>query len=395
MVKNKKLPKDPSAPKMPKRPFIYFSMEVSKDVREELSKDPTFMGNEVNFQQQGKIAKACGEKWKALSEIEKEKYQKMYKEDIKRYQEEMRSYTPSPEYLEKVERARLKNSVASNHDKDFAKVPYMVRAYFEYLTSTWSRIAASNPRLNPREVQEEVWRRWSRGESRSGGAHCKEWDENRNLQKNPRKRIRKRSFSSESTALNPPRQAFQCYLEQMTVELRKCLPDMSYSEAVKHASAKWKDMSSIEKEPFFVKESAEKKNNEDHIKHVKIEGEGEEPNLKENSVVCTPSVPNNEKISEDVESQKIENVKSISVELDVESSASFVDEDFQIHSQEECRNDAVAVQKDKDGERSKIKIENARVDMIPSSSSSSSDDSSDDSYDESSDDDSDTSNNDL
>jgi len=376
MVKIKKLPKDPRAPKMPKSPFIYFSMEVSKDVRDELSRDPSLMGKEVNFQQQSKINKACGKKWKALSESEKEKYQIMYKEDIKRYEKEMRSYTPSPEHVEKVERAKFLNSrsVVNNLDTDIAKVPHMVRAYFDYLTNTWSRVSVANPRLNPRQVQDEVWMRWSRGESSSGGACCNDWDENRNLQKTTRKRIRKESTSLKSNALKSPRQAFQCFLEQMNVELRKLVPNMPYSEIVEHASAKWKNMSLVQKEPFFVLEKEEKENYEVHSKQSKLEGE-KEPNLKDESVVDVA-----------VDVQKTENAKSKSflmknVEQDVGSSTSLVDDDSQIHSQEECS--FVAVQKDK--------AENThRVNMLPSSSSSSNDDSSDDS-----DDDSDTTNNDT
>jgi len=388
MVKIKKLPKDPRAPKMPKSPFIYFSMEVSKDVRDELSRDPSLMGKEVNFQQQSKINKACGKKWKALSESEKEKYQIMYKEDIKRYEKEMRSYTPSPEHVEKVERAKFLNSrsVVNNLDTDIAKVPHMVRAYFDYLTNTWSRVSVANPRLNPRQVQDEVWMRWSRGESSSGGACCNDWDENRNLQKTTRKRIRKESTSLKSNALKSPRQAFQCFLEQMNVELRKLVPNMPYSEIVEHASAKWKNMSLVQKEPFFVLEKEEKGNYEDHSKQSKLECE-KEPSLKEESVVLSRAVRNNENKSGDVadDVQKNENAKSKSflmknVEQDVGSSTSLVDDDSQIHSQEECS--FVAVQKDE--------AENTQgVNMLPSSSSSSSDDSSDDS-----DADSDTTNND-
>lgn len=323
MVKNT-LPKDPRAPKMPKSPFIYFSMEVSKDVREELSRDPSLGGKEVSFQQQGKIAKACGKKWNALSESEKEKYQIMYKKDIKRYQEEMKSYTPSQEYLEKVERAKFLNSsrsVVNNLNTDIAKVPHMVKAYFEYLTNTWSGVAVSNPRLNPQQVQEEVWMRWSRGESRSGGARCKDWDENRNLEKNTRKRIRKQPTSSENAALRSSSHAFQFFLDQMKVELRKIEPNMSYSEVVELSSAKWKDMSLVQKEPFFVQEKNEKENYEDHSKKVKLEGD-EKPSGIEESVGLSSAVLKNEKKREDVAVQKDKSGKNHGVGVDMLTSSS-------------------------------------------------------------------------
>jgi len=383
MGNNKKLPKDPNAPKMPKRPFIYFSMEVGKDVREELSKDPSFMGNEVNFQQQGKIAKACGIKWNALSESEKEKYNMMYREDIKRYQEEMKSYTPSQEHVEKVKRAKLRNqeSAAKKTNTDMTKVSHMVKAYFEYLTTTWSRVAASNTRLNPQQVQEEVWKRWSNGES---GGRDTRWDENRNLQENPRKRKREKS-NFHGNMPTQPKQAFQCFLEQMKGELRKHLPDLPYSEVVKHVSAKWKDMSNVEKEPFFVQEKDEKEKSgtsEGHNKNVEKEVEYKDSSIKEDFAGLSPSEQNeNNKedkvITVDAQKTEIKGLLKESDEADEESSTSLIDDDFQIHYEEDDSN--VNVQKDKDEEMSKTEVNNTHgVNPLPPSSSSCSDDSSDD-----------------
>jgi len=383
MGNNKKLPKDPNAPKMPKRPFIYFSMEVGKDVREELSKDPSFLGHEVNFQQQGKIAKACGIRWNALSESEKEKYNMMYKEDTKRYQEEMESYTPSQEYVEKVKRAKLRNreSAVNNPNTDITKVPHMVKAYFEYLTITWPRVAAANTRLNPQQVQEEVWRRWSHGEA---GGRDKRWDENRNLQKNPKKRkMNDNKSTSHGSTATQPKQAFQCFLEQMKGELRKHLPDLPYSEVVKHVSAKWTDMSQVEKEPFFALEKEEKEKSEaseDHMKNCKKEIEDKDSDIKEDFVGLSTAEHNKKNRGDDkdgaVDAQNSERQSFLKegAEADEESSTSLVDDDFQI---EDGSN--VPVQKDGEEETSKNEVERAHgVNLLPPSSSSCSDDSSDD-----------------
>ena len=387
MVKTKKIPKDPNAPKMPNRPFIFFSMEVNKEVKEELSKEPSVLGGEANFQLQGKIAtveiaKACGIKWNALSETEKEKYNVLYKEDTKRYQEEMKSYTPSAEYLEKVEKAKLENSRNTNNNPDLstAKVPHMVRAYFDYLTTTWFRVAASNRRLNPQQVQEEIWRRWSRGESGGGGASCNDWDENRNLKKPPRKRMRPPPASSKSSTPTPPlKPAFQYFLEQMKGELRKHLPDLPDSEVVKHVSAKWKVMTDVEKEPFFVLEKEGKEKHEDQLKKAKLEDESKDVTIKGETAVLSSFDQTNDGIwggGKDVDAQKIENSKRKSFlkendVLDVQTSTHSA-ENVHMHCQEDGSNVNAAVQKGKDDDdESNMKAENT--------SSSSSDSSEDDS----------------
>jgi len=361
MVKIKKLPKDPKAPKLPRSSFIYYCMETGKDVRDELSKDPSLLGSDTEFQLQGKISKACGIRWHALSASEKEKYDNLYKEDIKRYQEELKSYTPSVEYLEKVNKAKLENSrsVANNPDSNIAKIPHVVRAYFDFLTSTWPKIAASNLRLNPQQVQEEVWRRWNGGETGCGDASCNNWDENRNAVIKPRKRKMSTTSSEHSNPQTSPRPAFQCYLEQMKEEVRRQLPDLPYSEMVKHVSAKWKIMTDNQKEPFFVREREEKEKYEGLLKKAESEVDIKDPSEIEDSVALSSADQNNEIIREGVDddncaaAQKTENViiKSFLMTDDAEDGNNFDVTDL----------------KDKDDSMSKA-----------SSSSSSSDDSSGD-----------------
>ena len=378
MVKIKKLPKDPKAPKLPRTPFIYYCMEAGKDVRDELSKDPSLLGSDTKFQLQGKISKACGIRWHALSASEKEKYDNLYKEDIKRYQEELKFYTPSAEYLDKVNKAKLENSrsVANNPDSNIAKIPHVVRAYFDFLTTTWPKIAASNLRLNPQQVQEEVWRRWNRGETGCGDSSSNNWDENRNVVIKPIKRKMSTTSSEHSTSQPSPRPAFQCYLEQMKEEVRKQLPDLPYSEVVKHVSAKWKIMTDKQKEPYFVMEREEKEKNGGLLKRAKSEVEIKDPSVMEDSVASYSAEKNNKIFREDVEddnraaAKKMENEKIENVLMTDDA--------------EEGNNVDVTDQKEKDDRRSQIKVENT------SSSSSSDDSSGDDSDSTSSDSESDS-----
>ena len=106
---------------------------------------------------------------------------------------------------------------------------------------------------------------------------------NRNPKKIPRKRMRPPPTSSKSSN-PPPKPAFQYFLEQMKGELRKHLPDLPDSEAAKHVSAKWKVMTDVEKEPFFVLEREEKKMYEDQIKKAKLEDESKDVAIKGETV---------------------------------------------------------------------------------------------------------------
>jgi len=275
MGKLKKLPKDPNAPKKPIRPYIYFLMEVRKEVSEEMNK------NHDEVVTHYEISKECASRWSTLPAEKKEKFHEKFREDQKRFREAMKSYTPSPDFLEKVRLAKLKNSsgrktfVTSSpeYDSNIVKVPHMIRAYFDYMASTWSSVAASHPRYSPGQVQDEIWRRWSQGGNGNGGVGSSIFDENRNIEKNqPKKRTRKRT-APKNPLPRPPRQAFDCYLETLTEEVRKLRPDLSDSEMHKLVSAKWKDMTDVQKFPFLEVERKEKQRYEVQMKKVQEKGE--------------------------------------------------------------------------------------------------------------------------
>mmetsp|Transcript_2785 Transcript_2785/g.4095 ORF Transcript_2785/g.4095 Transcript_2785/m.4095 type:complete len:94 (-) Transcript_2785:113-394(-) len=75
--------KDPNAPKKNRNAYSFF-FEITRP--EIVKEDP-----DTPFGQIGKIA---GERWRALDDSEKKTYQKMAADDKKRYEREMRSYTP-------------------------------------------------------------------------------------------------------------------------------------------------------------------------------------------------------------------------------------------------------------------------------------------------------------
>jgi len=79
--KSKKAKKDPNAPKRGMSSFMYFSNEMRPKLKEE---DPS-----LSF---GEMGKKLGEMFRGLSPEEKEKYEKMAKDDKARYKRELSDY---------------------------------------------------------------------------------------------------------------------------------------------------------------------------------------------------------------------------------------------------------------------------------------------------------------
>ena len=102
MSSRKKHPRDLNAPKKPTRPFIFFLISVRKSVQEELG---FATGN-------GEVSKECGRRWASMTPGEKEKYNKMFREDNKRYQEASKDYKPSPEIVENARLSKLHKRLA-------------------------------------------------------------------------------------------------------------------------------------------------------------------------------------------------------------------------------------------------------------------------------------------
>jgi len=355
MASSKKIPKDPNAPKRPVRPFIYFSKEMVGVIRDELRTDPEISSNLTSA-----VSKECGRRWHALSEEEKEKYEMMYKKDFARYKEEMLSYTPSEEYKEKVKLAKRKikhdRTVNNLDSKVAARVPHMVRAYFDYLISTWSKIAASNPHLSPEQVQEEVWRRWSKGEN---GDYR---DKNQNLVENKKSRAKKRKRSNSGPTLKQPKQAFQCFLEQVKGEVWKQVPNLPYTDLVHHVSAKWKVMTQEEKDYFSNQESKEREKYQDLTKNPKFENDAGSNHVDRDAPTNSGAL-----------------FLKRCTKLEIDSSKSS-NGDLEIHFPEEKGLHAV-ISKDYD-RNSRTEIADGAKQTSSSSSSSSSEDSSDDDSDD-------------
>ena len=86
--KKKRKKKDPNAPKKGMTAFIFFSNTKRAEVTAELkAANPDMKGV-------AEVGKKLGEMWKAMSDADKEPYNKMAADDKERYNKEMENYTP-------------------------------------------------------------------------------------------------------------------------------------------------------------------------------------------------------------------------------------------------------------------------------------------------------------
>jgi len=137
--------KDPAAPKRPLSPYLVFAGEERKKVVAE-------MGNMAV----GDMGKEMGRRWGLLDQQSKEEYVAAYQKDKARYEEEMKNYQPSQEFLQ-MKAKRMKKEAAKTTETG-------MEDYFSFLLSSWRKVSVENPNLGGKEVQEMIWLQWTRGE---------------------------------------------------------------------------------------------------------------------------------------------------------------------------------------------------------------------------------------
>merc|ERR1719318_418389 len=104
------------------------------------------------------VVTELGRRWHLLSSQDKGKYEEMFENNMKKYRVDMSTYKPSEEFLSKV---RLWEEKEEEIDHAGNHPPGMMKAYFNFVSSTWMRVAMSNPDMSVRELQRELWQEWS------------------------------------------------------------------------------------------------------------------------------------------------------------------------------------------------------------------------------------------
>lgn len=132
-----KTKKDPTAPKKWKSSFIFFCLDKRTDVK---SANPTASAVQVST--------ILGEKWQALSDREKKKYETQSAQDKVRYEEEMKSYVP-PEGTE----------LPKKKEKTGPKRP--LSAYMYFCQAMRNKIKTENSSMNGKQITSLLGSKWN------------------------------------------------------------------------------------------------------------------------------------------------------------------------------------------------------------------------------------------
>ena len=133
--------KDPLAPKRPLSAFFQFSQEQRPVVMAEL-------GN-ISV---AEVGKELGKRWAALEKETKSKYENMVVEAKARYEEEMKTYQPSQEFLEKR---------AVHNRKNEQKASKLASQYFSFVDQNWRKVAFEYNLTEKDKLQEKLWKTWN------------------------------------------------------------------------------------------------------------------------------------------------------------------------------------------------------------------------------------------
>lgn len=135
------------APKGPRNPYVLFSIDKRKDLKDE--------GLEFN-----EMTKRLGEEWKKVSAKDRKKYEKRAAKDKLRYEEEMKAHRekyPDLEDNKKTKRRRKKEGEPKN-----PRNPYIF-----FSNAERSNVKAENPDMAPKDIMVELGKMWREATDKS------------------------------------------------------------------------------------------------------------------------------------------------------------------------------------------------------------------------------------
>lgn len=142
----KRKTKDPNAPKKASSSYIFFC----KDAREVIKRDsPDMKATDV--------IRELGRRWKALSDKERVKYDKLSQEDKVRYAREMESYTPTESPEEDVSEGKKKRG-GGRKKQTGPKKP--TSAYLFYCADVRSQLKEDHPDKKMTDLSKMMGKMW-------------------------------------------------------------------------------------------------------------------------------------------------------------------------------------------------------------------------------------------
>lgn len=104
----------------------------------------------------GELASQCSQRWKTMSDKEKEKFHEMAGEDRERYADQMKDYVPPPGGAGRRRRRR-----GMRKERDPNKPKRALSAFFYYAKDERANVRGTNPDFSVGEVAKELGRQWN------------------------------------------------------------------------------------------------------------------------------------------------------------------------------------------------------------------------------------------
>ena len=221
--------KDPQAPKKPITSFIAFSMAERVKIKEDLGNLSV-----------AEVGKELGRRWTELNVESKAVYELASKQAKQRFDEEMKSYQPSEEFIKK--KAEIEARSASVAAESSAVSVRTVEAYFAFLFSNWRQVQSGQPDQSAKDIQDLVWQRWNSVDTsdKSGSSSMPQG------QKKPRK-VR------DPLAPKKPLSSYFLYINSVRTEVVSSMPELSHREVMVELGKRWSELDVAAKSPFLAR----------------------------------------------------------------------------------------------------------------------------------------------
>jgi len=219
-----KAPRDPDAPKRFLSAFFLFCAKERAEVQKEL---PNCNG--------AAVTKELGKRWAVLDPEARKVFEEASKRDKERYEEEMKSYKPSEDFLKRKAEYEAKANLPTPAAVA-ERLTNPVEDYFTYLLLNWRQVHLANPGYSGRHTQEEVWRVWQEKE-RAGTSEVGEV---------------KVKAAKDPLAPKKPPSAYFLFCSAKRAEVAKALPSLRPKEVTVELGRLWNELGEEEKAPYVA-----------------------------------------------------------------------------------------------------------------------------------------------
>jgi len=235
-IKKAKKIKDPNAPKRPATAFMIFSTQ-------EKCKDD--LGDNLSFGEKGK---EIGRRWQALAPEEKQVYHEKYRELKVEFDNAMKDYTPSEEFLTMKKQAEkeMKNTGYKPKNEPFPDAAQ----YFDFVSDNWM-VAAQyvsywRDSFGILDIEDRLHVMFEQRQSQS---------KDENSGKSKTKLVKKQKDP------NAPKKAMSAYMFYCTNNretMKTNFPDISNKELLAKIGESWRLMAGDDKQVYHDKAMADK-----------------------------------------------------------------------------------------------------------------------------------------